>query len=847
MVYYLNSGWRELEHGGSLLIWKPDYSEALASIPPLLDRAIFFWSDRRIPHEVLPARRARFATQIWFHNNEQAAPQDDAEYRATLGRLSQALRTKAHVQVRTIDHSLSDALEALCSESATGPGDKRELDTDLYDGASLRWIDSASVTEAFFAWLHRLADGIADGTSDHEAPAGASQQTLFLLRVGQGETRWLPMLEGARELVLVRLAGDASEGQHDLGISAHCLPSSKSGWPNADDAPVEVETTPGRGAVFLHVFNCGALTTCPAGLHLRARGPVALAGMFTIRQGQGGSSLTPAELARRQAQVAVMTPAMLPSSPSRNAVEHTLEHTVDILEHTEEEEEKGGGGVEDFSNEGLTDDEAAELLRQMRDDTHPASELILTGNRLTSLPSEIGEQRTLLSLRLGGNQLSTLPEAIGALRSLTFLGANCNRICELPAAIGVLASLESLRLHGNRLERLPASICNLRSLRSLALGANQLDELPDAIGSLQTLTMLALNCNRLKALPDDICRLARLQVLSVDGNSLTALPGAFGDLTALTTLNANGNRLETFPDTLVSLRSLTALHASGNRLARLPASIHMLAALQSLNLAFNLLTTLPDGIGRLESLRSVNLSANSFGRRLSIALGCKTLWMDYEVERGPEVRFFRLILGTAKRDMPYVNFLQSTPEGNARALVVAFGVSGFDFGGVIDRARADVDVLFLFDQHHSSYTRDEGKLRDFLLEMRTRYARVGAIGSSQAAFGALHYCDCVDDVLAISPLSSAGQELHISEESNWLPRRGPQRACHVSIHVAEENYLDMQYANFCETTHHHRPGEWLLRIVKHAGAGHPAYPGDSAVQQWAHGLKWRRVLVAEDP
>ena len=127
-----------------------------------------------------------------------------------------------------------------------------------------------------------------------------------------------------------------------------------------------------------------------------------------------------------------------------------------------------------------------------------------------------------------------------------------------------------------------------------------------------------------------------------------------------------------------------------------------------------------------------------------------------------------------------------------------------------------------------------------MLRAKAQYARAGAIGSSQSAFGALHYSDCVDAVLAISPLDSFVQKRNLSSESTWLPAPGMARphgeTCHVTIHVADDNFLDVQYVQFCEAAHHDDPGRWTLRVVRHPGAGHPAYPGDAAVHEWLHGL-----------
>lgn len=35
-------------------------------IEPVFDRILFFWSDRRNPHEVQPAHRTRYAITLWY-------------------------------------------------------------------------------------------------------------------------------------------------------------------------------------------------------------------------------------------------------------------------------------------------------------------------------------------------------------------------------------------------------------------------------------------------------------------------------------------------------------------------------------------------------------------------------------------------------------------------------------------------------------------------------------------------------------------------------------------------------------------------------------------------------------
>ena len=53
--------------GGALKIYST--SGAVATVDPVFDRVIFFWSDRRNPHEVMPAFRERFSKHIIFSSS----------------------------------------------------------------------------------------------------------------------------------------------------------------------------------------------------------------------------------------------------------------------------------------------------------------------------------------------------------------------------------------------------------------------------------------------------------------------------------------------------------------------------------------------------------------------------------------------------------------------------------------------------------------------------------------------------------------------------------------------------------------------------------------------------------
>ena len=74
-IYYLNAPDWSAADGGELRL----HGDAPTTIEPLLDRAVLFFSDARVPHEVLPsATRERWAASVWFHGTAADAPADAA-------------------------------------------------------------------------------------------------------------------------------------------------------------------------------------------------------------------------------------------------------------------------------------------------------------------------------------------------------------------------------------------------------------------------------------------------------------------------------------------------------------------------------------------------------------------------------------------------------------------------------------------------------------------------------------------------------------------------------------------------------------------------------------------------
>uniref|UniRef100_A0A3B4Y4S6 Prolyl 4-hydroxylase alpha subunit Fe(2+) 2OG dioxygenase domain-containing protein n=1 Tax=Seriola lalandi dorsalis TaxID=1841481 RepID=A0A3B4Y4S6_SERLL len=51
----------------------PEGKSYVADIKPLFDRLLFFWSDRRNPHEVQPSYSTRYAITVWYFDSEERA------------------------------------------------------------------------------------------------------------------------------------------------------------------------------------------------------------------------------------------------------------------------------------------------------------------------------------------------------------------------------------------------------------------------------------------------------------------------------------------------------------------------------------------------------------------------------------------------------------------------------------------------------------------------------------------------------------------------------------------------------------------------------------------------------
>jgi hypothetical protein len=110
---------------------------------------------------------------------------------------------------------------------------------------------------------------------------------------------------------------------------------------------------------------------------------------------------------------------------------------------------------------------------------------------------------------------------LGNLKELVLFG---NKLSSLPDIFSGMQRLKDLSLEYNKLSSLPQSFCQLRNLWYVQLTENNLTSLPDCIGQLPELRMLQMSFNKLTTLPDSFARMTKLHYITLNKNPLQTLP-----------------------------------------------------------------------------------------------------------------------------------------------------------------------------------------------------------------------------------------------------------------------------------------------------------------------------------
>ncbi|KAG6637126.1 probable LRR receptor-like serine/threonine-protein kinase At1g53430 [Carya illinoinensis] len=231
----------------------------------------------------------------------------------------------------------------------------------------------------------------------------------------------------------------------------------------------------------------------------------------------------------------------------------------------------------------------------------------ITGIQLKSLnltgvlPAEFGELTNLRILDLTHNYINgSIPTSFAQLPlvNLPLLG---NRISGVPSEIGNISSLEELILEDNLLKGpLPESFGNLSNLRRLLLSGNNFtDAIPKTFGNLKNLSDFRIDGSRiLGKIPDFVGNWINLTKLYMQGTDMEGpIPSSISQLTNLEELmisDLKGSSIG-FPD----LKNLTKLKYLVLR-----------------NCLIN--SSFPDDIGELKNLKRLDLSFNNISGQIPV-------------------------------------------------------------------------------------------------------------------------------------------------------------------------------------------------------------------------------------
>jgi hypothetical protein len=143
-------------------------------------------------------------------------------------------------------------------------------------------------------------------------------------------------------------------------------------------------------------------------------------------------------------------------------------------------------------------------LSSLPDDLHRLTRLRIlfcSDNQFTELPACLGQCAALSMIGFRANRIEHVPGA--ALPPLLrWLILTDNRISELPTELGERPLMQKLMLSGNHLQQLPKSLVDCHRLELLRLSANRFTELPEWLLTLPSLTWLAYAGNPLETEAD---------------------------------------------------------------------------------------------------------------------------------------------------------------------------------------------------------------------------------------------------------------------------------------------------------------------------------------------------------
>jgi len=250
-----------------------------------------------------------------------------------------------------------------------------------------------------------------------------------------------------------------------------------------------------------------------------------------------------------------------------------------------------------------------------------------------TIPAEMGDMAKVTTIDLTNNNLEgAIPPGLadeGDLPLLQQLLLSDNRLTSMPVELANLPAITNLKIDENRLEQtIPLELGDLATLQTLDLHDNDLyGGIPvDDTGDFVSLETLDLSGNDLTgSIPAELGSVANLQILNLNKNNLDgALDATIGDLVDLTRINLSQNSLNgSLPPALGNLADLELLEAWSNEFTgNLPNELADLENLLVLDLRVNdLQGPIPPQFGELDELRHLMLGNNNLSGEIPLELG----------------------------------------------------------------------------------------------------------------------------------------------------------------------------------------------------------------------------------
>lgn len=174
------------------------------------------------------------------------------------------------------------------------------------------------------------------------------------------------------------------------------------------------------------------------------------------------------------------------------------------------------GGLTEFPREIFELENSLEILN-------------LSGNKLRTLPDDLGRLTKLRILFCSENEFTHLPEVLGECSQLRMMGFKANKIVDVPPK-SLPASLQWLILTDNCIFELPATIGHCKGLQKLMLSGNRLQRLPGEMANCTSLELIRLAANDFAKLPNWLFSLPKLAWLAFAGNPCSTHPRSFSQL-----------------------------------------------------------------------------------------------------------------------------------------------------------------------------------------------------------------------------------------------------------------------------------------------------------------------------